>query len=179
MTRFQISKAKRYIKHTAVVGILSIILFGGGFYTGYSTHKPSAVLIPQGTPIVTPHDDHPEFNRDNMLIRVNEARLAHGLNQLFDDRYLATQAQKDLVNNCPVTNHTNFGSLFNKGIFKDYSQVAETLNSGEMTPQAAIQAFLDSPTHADILIGQSWDWKYVGIGIVNVPYNCVSLIFGK
>lgn len=178
-----------------IIILLMALAFGGGYSTsvlfqqrlvdfrstipqtsGEVARKAGGTITP--TPVPT-GDPHGEFIYDNMLIRVNEARLARGLNQLYTDDYLSSIAQKDLKNNCPVVSHENFRENSNNGSFKDYDSVAENLSSGLVTPKDTVDRLLTSPTHADIMIGQSYHWTHIGIGIVTSPVNCVSLIFGR
>lgn len=140
--------------------------------------KLSFVDTPTPSPTANP-DPHSEFTYDNLLIRLNEARLAHGLPQLGTDSYLSSEAQKDLIGDCPATGHENFRNEFDKGAFKNYSQVAEAVDSGDVTPLAAIGSLLASPTHADAIIGTTDHWDRVGIGVLTSPANCVSFILGK
>lgn len=136
------------------------------------------VVFPTAAPTASP-DPHAAFTLDNVLVRLNEARLAHGLPQLRTDSYLASEARKDLAGNCPVTGHDTFRSNFDKGEFKNYAGVAEDLISGNDTPLGAINGLLGSPTHADIMVGPSYGWTIVGVAVITTPVNCVSLIFGK
>jgi uncharacterized protein YkwD len=124
-------------------------------------------------------DSHSEFTFDNVLIRLNEARLAAGLPQLATDSYLSGKAQEDLRGNCPVKNHNSLREKYDRGEFRGYRLVAEDLTSGAGGPQEAINDLLRSPTHADAMVGESWGWRVVGIGILTEPTNCVSLIIGK
>lgn len=165
---------------------VGIIIFASGFASGYLVKAAApndAVTIESTVGTATPEatvtpDDHAAFTRDNVLIRMNEARLVRGLPQLSTDIYLEDEAAKDLKNNCPVTSHDNFEN--NQNDFRYlYHQVAEILNSGEDTPLEAINSFLASPTHADLMVGTSHNWKEVGISVVTTPVNCVSIIFGK
>ncbi len=165
--------------------LLTILMtgFSWGYYVGYKAPAPTPLAVqftPAETPAPTPTlDPHAAFAYDNMLIRVNEARLAHGLNQLIDDQYLSKQAQVDLMGNCPITSHDNFRKGLASGYFRNYTLVSEDLQSGSLTPLAAVNDLLASPTHADAMVGTSHSWTHVGIGIATSPMNCVSIIFAK
>lgn len=164
----------------SVVGLLMIGVFFG-FILGVNVENASekAVTTPPVITTPTPSDPHVLFTYDNLLIRLNEARLAHGLPQLATDNYLSSEAQKDMINNCPNISHDNFRNAVGKGDFKSYTQVAEDLASGDATPLAAVTGLLNSPTHADIMVGSTYNWTVVGIGVSTTPTNCVSFIFGK
>lgn len=159
-----------------IVGV--VIGFGGSLLIPRSiqTSMPLASPIAQLSPTVSP-DNHADYTLDNLVIRLNEARISAGLTQLKTDSYLSVYAQQDLVDNCPVVSHDNFRTLYDKGIFKKYNQVGEVLASGQITPQQSVQAFLDSPTHKDVILSPSF--TNVGIGLVAGKVNCVSFIVGN
>jgi uncharacterized protein YkwD len=160
-----------------------------GLFTGYVLGELGHSPAPKATPAVTVQaaqpvptaapDPHGLFTYDNVLIRVNEARLRAGLPQLYDDQYLSSEAQKDVSQNCPVKSHDYFRKEAAAGDFSKYVQVAEDLASGDLTPTQSVSGLLESPTHADIMVGKENGWTRLGIGIETSPVNCVSLIFGK
>lgn len=150
-----------------------IVIVIVSFLVGYFVGQPHT-SAPKQAP-----DQYAAFTYDDMLVRLNDTRLQYGLKQLEDDPYLSARAQQDLQNNCPVTSHDSFRKQYEAGNFKNYNQTSEELQSGAQTPLEAINAILDSPAHRDGLIGQSWGWTKVGIGIVTSPVNCVSIILGK
>lgn len=136
-----------------------------------------APVEPKETP-----DPLADFTYSDLLVRMNDTRLAHGLDQIGTDSYLSLEAQKDLAGNCPVNSHDNFEKEFNSGKFTFYKGVAEILTSSASdttTPLDALNALLSSPAHADILTNPRYNFKRVGIGVVTSPVNCVSFIFSQ
>lgn len=166
----------------AVSGILLSGWIGGYLsyrLLPYTYRDLNPVTMPtMAEPVATP-DARGDWTFDNLLIRLNEARLANGERQLGTDNYLSKYAQQDLDNNCPVTSHSNLRSLADTGVFKNYSGVAEDLGNvaSYATPEIMISTFLASPTHKDILLDSSY--TRVGIGVVDSPTHCVSFIFAK
>lgn len=124
-----------------------------------------------------PADDRSAWTNDNLLIRFNEARLAAGLKQLSIDQNLAKYAQADLQGNCPNISHDPFRKLTLTTAFNRYIQVDELLSAGYDTPKLAVAGLLASPTHRDGVLDPSL--KYIGIGLLSTPANCVSFIIGK
>lgn len=141
----------------------------------------STVSAVKSTPYPTPSGSeyHTDFTFDNVAIRINEVRLSRGLPQLMTDEYLSKEAQGELIENCPVSSHDNFRENVKSGTFKNYQQVGEVLASQEnMTPLQAVTNFMDSPTHADLIIG-NYGWTMMGIGYTDSPIRCLAVIFGK
>lgn len=174
---------KKQKQSLAVPFLCLTVGFASGWYLKPvgSPVTPDPVVTQSGgstqTVQATP-DLYADFTFDNLLVRVNEARLSADLPQLATDSYLARQAEDDLEGNCPVTGHGKFRDKYDQGVFKNYKQVAEVLHSGPReTPKQAIDAFLNSPTHKDILLTESF--TRVGIGFKKGLNNCVSFILGK
>ena len=174
---------KMAFRRYGMLGTALVVLFFVGtasYNSGYRDGMSSYSMVASVTPAPTP-DPHALFTHDNVLIRLNEARLAVGLPMLGDDPYLDDQAQGDLKDNCPISDtnpHTNFSYKNRAGAFKGYYQAGEDLaSSGSWTPQQAISGLLTSPTHAAMI--NNAEWNVVGIGVSTDPVDCVSLIFGK
>ena len=117
------------------------------------------------------------FTFDNLLIRLNEARLEAGLKRLTTDSFLSKEADDDLVDNCPVTGHERFRAKVDRGVFRAYRQVGEVLSGGARTPQQAIEGLLASPTHKDAILDPSF--ARVGIGLRAGSVNCVAFIIAR
>lgn len=165
-------------KRVALPGVigLMVLAFISGYTLRITSEDEPRVAVATPTPTPTP-DQYPEFTFDNMLLRMNEARLAANLEQVATDSYLTKYALEDLKNNCPISSHSNFRLWGDLGAFTRYIEVGEVLVSNIDTPQEAMDSFLKSPTHKDTILDPSY--TRVGIGIVTSPVNCVSMIFGR
>lgn len=166
-------KTKDILKN---IGYIFILLFFFGLFSNHSGTNPS-----YATPVgYTSSDSSEDFTYQNILTRLNEARLAHGREQLATDTYLTQQAQEMLVGNCPVTTDKLFEEKNDKNEFANYDKVGLLSNSGDGgTPLQFIDWALSTPTNADIAVGSSLNWKWVGIGVTTTPTHCAALIFGR
>jgi uncharacterized protein YkwD len=153
---------------------------GGSFLLGALVGGWVFSLLPAGTvslPTSEQKDERAAFTVDNLLIRLNEARLEAGLAQLSKDTYLSQKSLEILEDNCPVTSHKNFDTLYDRGEFKKYSRIGNILNSNVATPKQSVEEFLKSPTHKDILLTK--DAEFIGIGVRTSPVNCVSVLITR
>lgn len=128
-------------------------------------------LIYPGQVLNIPRADATVVNYENEVIRlVNEIRVKNGLNTLAADWELSRVARyksQDMKDN-NYFSHTSpiYGSPFamikNFGI--SYKSAAENIAKGPKTPQAVVNAWMDSSGHRANILNASY--KKIGIGYV-------------
>lgn len=161
----------------AVVGVVA---FGAGMYTDQRIHpveetkasqEGGSVAFPLPTAIPTPYP----LTRDNVQMLVNEARLKANLPQLGDSENLDKQAQyvADQIASNDNCSHDYIRSLRDKGS-KLANITSETLACGILTANQAVEGFLSSPTHRDVLLGKDYTAFGIGISGPNVVIHFVK-----
>ncbi len=128
-------------------------------------------LIYPGQVLNIPKNDTTVLNYENEVIRlVNEIRVKNGLNPLTADWQLCRVARyksQDMKDN-NYFSHTSpiYGSPFDmiKNFGISYRSAAENIAKGQATPQAVVNAWMNSSGHrANILNGT---YKKIGVGYV-------------
>ncbi len=155
---------KRIIKRILIISggtiVLVYIFFLGVWYV--QSLEATPILSPSPTIEPTP-DIRAEVNIDNLLIRFNEARLAAGLKQLGTDSTMDDMAQAradEMATDKVEYGHQGFRNRIKSG--KIPAGWAEIITVAA-TPTIAVQEWLDSPTHRDIVLDP--DAKAMGLGI--------------
>lgn len=128
-------------------------------------------LIYPGQVLNIPRNDQTVINYENEVIRlVNEIRVENGLNTLKSDWELSrvarykSQDMKDnnyFSHNSPVYG-TPFNMIKNFGIL--YKSAAENIAKGQKTPQAVVNAWMNSTGHRANILNSSY--TKIGVGYV-------------
>jgi uncharacterized protein YkwD len=109
--------------------------------------------------------------------RINEIRRSHGLGALAVSVKLvhAADAHSTSMANGGYFSHTSAdGTIFWKRIARYYPRttrrwtVGENLlwYSGDVSPERAVQMWMNSPGHRDVILGRNW--KQIGLSAVHV-----------
>lgn len=138
---------------------------------GANPHVTNPELIYPGQKITIPGKDTDVLEYENEVIRlVNEIRVQNGLNKLTGDWELSRVARfksQDMKDN-NYFSHTSpvYGSPFQmiKNFGISYRAAAENIAKGQATPQAVVNAWMNSSGHrANILNGS---YNKIGVGYV-------------
>ncbi len=134
-------------------------------------HIINSDLIYPGQVLNIPKNDSTIINYENEVIRlVNEIRVKNGLNTLKADWELSrvarykSQDMKDnnyFSHNSPVYG-TPFNMIKNFGI--SYNSAAENIAKGQKTPQAVVNAWMNSAGHRANILNASY--TKIGVGYV-------------
>ena len=134
-------------------------------------HITNPDLIYPGQVLNIPKNDTTVLNYENEVIRlVNEIRVKNGLNTLTADWQLCrvarykSQDMKD--NNYFSHNSPVYGSPFDmiKNFGISYRSAAENIAKGQKTPQAVVNAWMNSSGHRANILNSSY--KKIGVGYV-------------
>jgi uncharacterized YkwD family protein/spore coat assembly protein SafA len=175
ITMFPASAASM-VKHTVVSGD-SMWKIAVKYEVGLSeiknanSHIVNPDLIYPGQVLDVPRTDATVVNYENEVIRlVNEIRVKNGLNTLASDWELCRVARyksQDMKDN-NYFSHTSpiYGSPFNmiKNFGISYKTAAENIAKGQRTPQAVVDAWMNSSGHRANILNASY--KKIGVGYV-------------
>ena len=134
-------------------------------------HISNPALIYPGQTITIPTVDSSVTAYENEVIRlVNEIRVNNGLNKLTADWELSRVARiksQDMKDN-NYFSHTSpvYGSPFNmiKNFGISYRAAAENIAKGQSTPQAVVNAWMNSSGHRANILNSSY--TKIGVGYV-------------
>lgn len=134
-------------------------------------HIANPDLIYPGQVLNIPKTDIAVLNYENEVIRlVNEIRVKNGLNALTADWELSRVARyksQDMKDN-NYFSHTSpvYGSPFNmiKNFGISYRSAAENIAKGQTTPQAVVNAWMNSSGHRANILNASY--TKIGVGYV-------------
>ncbi len=135
-------------------------------------HIKNPELIYPGQVINIPKTDASVTNYESEVIRlVNEIRVKNGLNTLTADWELSRVARiksQDMKDN-KYFSHTSpvYGSPFNmiKNFGISYKSAAENIAKGQSTPQAVVNAWMNSSGHRANILSSSY--TKIGVGYVS------------
>ncbi len=146
-------------------------------------HISNPNLIYPGQVLNIPKTDSTVVNYENEVIRlVNEIRVKNGLNPLTADWELSrvarykSQDMKDnnyFAHNSPVYG-TPFAMIKNFGI--SYRSAAENIAKGQTTPQAVVNAWMNSSGHRANILNASY--KKIGVGYVSSGNYWTQMFIG-
>lgn len=173
---FPIYAAATTVKHTVVSGD-SMWKIAVKYEVGLSEIKnanPHIVnpdLIYPGQILNIPKTNQTVINYENEVVRlVNEIRVKNGLNTLTADWELSRVARyksQDMKDN-NYFSHTSpvYGSPFNmiKNFGISYKSAAENIAKGQTTPQAVVNAWMNSAGHRANILNSSY--TKIGVGYV-------------
>ncbi len=170
------SHAQTIEKHTVVKGdsmwkIAVRYEVGLSEIKGANSHIANPDLIYPGQVLNIPRTDATIVNFENEVIRlVNEIRVKNGLNTLTADWELSRVARyksQDMKDN-NYFSHTSpvYGSPFNmmKNFGISYKTAAENIAKGQKSPQAVVNAWMNSSGHRANILNSSF--KKIGVGYV-------------
>ena len=170
------SHAQTIEKHTVVKGdsmwkIAVRYEVGLSEIKGANSHISNPDLIYPGQVLNIPRTDATVVNFENEVIRlVNEIRVKNGLNTLVADWELSRVARyksQDMKDN-NYFSHTSpvYGSPFNmmKNFGISYKTAAENIAKGQKSPQAVVNAWMNSSGHRANILNASF--KKIGVGYV-------------
>ncbi len=138
----------------------------------------AATWAPRTSQSFDPQRDLDEFE-SRILIRVNRARARRGLSkvrvfQSCVDGYSERWSQK--LRNSGEMVHRDLGAVLDGC---DLNWVGENLVSGTgLRPGAAVQAWMDSPPHRQVLMKRRAVWAGVGVRVGNDGRTYAVLNFG-
>lgn len=170
------SHAQTIEKHTVVKGdsmwkIAVRYEVGLSEIKGANSHIANPDLIYPGQVLNIPRTDATIVNFENEVIRlVNEIRVKNGLNTFTADWELSRVARyksQDMKDN-NYFSHTSpvYGSPFNmmKNFGISYKTAAENIAKGQKSPQAVVNAWMNSSGHRANILNASF--KKIGVGYV-------------
>jgi len=169
--------AASYLKHTVVSGD-SMWKIAVKYQVGLSEiksanpHIKNPNLIYPGQVLNIPMIDASVTNYESEVIRlVNEIRVKNGLKALEADWELSRVARiksQDMKDN-NYFSHTSpvYGSPFNmiKNFGISYKSAAENIAKGQSTPQAVVNAWMNSQGHRANILNSSY--TKIGVGYVS------------
>ncbi len=137
-----------------------------------NSHITNPDLIYPGQVLNIPRTDPTVVKYENEVIRlVNEVRVKNGLNALQADWELSRVARyksQDMKDN-NYFSHTSpvYGSPFTmiKNFGISYRSAAENIARGQTTPQAVVNAWMNSSGHRANILNDSY--KKIGVGYVS------------
>lgn len=138
---------------------------------GANPHISDPALIYPGQILNIPSVNSTVLNYENEVVRlVNEIRAQRGLSQLKADWELSRVARiksQDMKDN-NYFSHTSpvYGSPFNmmKNFGISYKSAAENIARGQKTPQAVVNAWMNSSGHRANILNSSYN--KIGVGYV-------------
>ena len=138
---------------------------------GANPHIVNPDLIYPGQVINIPKADQTVTNYENEVIRlVNEIRVQNGLNTLKADWELSRVARyksQDMKDNKYFSHNSPvYGSPFNmmKNFGISYKSAAENIAKGQKTPQAVVNAWMNSSGHRANILNPTY--TKIGVGYV-------------
>ena len=149
-----------------------------------NTHISNPDLIYPGQVISIPTVNSAVTNYENEVVRlVNEIRVKNGLHKLTADWELSRVARyksQDMKDN-KYFSHTSpvYGSPFDmmKSFGITYRSAAENIAKGQSTPQAVVNAWMNSSGHRKNILGSSY--TRIGVGYVANGNYWTQMFIGK
>ncbi len=146
-------------------------------------HIKDPALIYPGQKITIPTVDEGVSSYEKEVVRlVNEIRVKNGLNPLTEDWELSRVARyksRDMKNN-NYFSHTSptYGSPFNmmKSFGIKYKTAAENIAKGQATPQAVVNAWMNSAGHRANILNSSY--TKIGVGYVKSGNYWTQMFIG-
>ena len=146
-------------------------------------HIKDPALIYPGQKITIPTVDEGVSSYEKEVVRlVNEIRVKNGLNPLTEDWELSRVARyksQDMKNN-NYFSHTSptYGSPFNmmKSFGIKYKTAAENIAKGQATPQAVVNAWMNSAGHRANILNSSF--TKIGVGYVKSGNYWTQMFIG-
>ena len=150
---------------------------------GANPHIANPELIYPGQVLNIPKTDTAVLNYENEVIRlVNEIRVKNGLNTLKADWELSRVARyksQDMKDN-NYFSHTSpiYGSPFTmmKNFGISYRSAAENIAKGQTTPQAVVNAWMNSSGHRANILNASY--TKIGVGYVASGHYWTQMFIG-
>lgn len=149
-----------------------------------NTHISNPELIYPGQKITIPTTDSGVVNYEKEVVRlVNEIRAKNGLRQLKEDWELSRVARiksQDMKDN-GYFSHTSpvYGSPFqminNFGI--SYKSAGENIAKGQKTPEAVVNAWMNSPGHRANILNSSYNT--IGVGYVESGKHWTQMFISR
>ena len=141
-------------------------------------------LIYPGQKIIIPSLDSSVLDYENEVIRlVNEIRVKNGLNELEADWELSRVARyksQDMKDN-NYFSHTSpvYGSPFEmiKHFGLSYKSAGENIAKGQTSPQAVVNAWMNSSGHRANILNKSY--TKIGVGYVKSGNYWTQMFIGK
>lgn len=138
-----------------------------------ATGEPATILVPKPTP--------PNWSGPELWDAINKARVANGVNPLQLKDNLCTIASirlNELLELGKLDGHVGFSQLETrpdiKPIFESYSTVSEFLVSGAASATDAVNLWLNTLGHKELLIGGQYVWGCAyaqnGFGVAIAAY---------
>lgn len=146
-------------------------------------HIKDPALIYPGQKITIPTVDEGVSSYEKEVVRlVNEIRAKNGLNPLTEDWELSRVARyksQDMKDN-NYFSHTSptYGSPFNmmKSFGISYKTAAENIAKGQATPQAVVNAWMNSAGHRANILNSSY--TKIGVGYVKSGNYWTQMFIG-
>lgn len=146
-------------------------------------HIKDPALIYPGQKITIPTVDEGVSSNEKEVVRlVNEIRAKNGLNPLTEDWELSRVARyksQDMKDN-NYFSHTSptYGSPFNmmKSFGISYKTAAENIAKGQATPQAVVNAWMNSAGHRANILNSSY--TKIGVGYVKSGNYWTQMFIG-
>lgn len=146
-------------------------------------HIKDPALIYPGQKITIPTVDEGVSSYEKEVVRlVNEIRAKNGLNPLTEDWELSRIARyksRDMKDN-NYFSHTSptYGSPFNmmKSFGISYKTAAENIAKGQATPQAVVNAWMNSAGHRANILNSSY--TKIGVGYVKSGNYWTQMFIG-
>ena len=146
-------------------------------------HIKDPALIYPGQKITIPTADEGVSSYEKEVVRlVNEIRAKNGLNPLTEDWELSRVARyksRDMKDN-NYFSHTSpvYGSPFNmlKSFGIKYKAAAENIAKGQATPQAVVNAWMNSAGHRANILNSSY--TKIGVGYVKSGNYWTQMFIG-
>lgn len=147
-------------------------------------HITNPALIYPGQSITIPGSDSSVTNYENEVIRlVNEIRVKNGLKALTADWELSRVARyksQDMKDN-RYFSHTSpvYGSPFDmiKSFGISYRSAGENIAKGQSTPQAVVNAWMNSSGHRANILNSSY--TRIGVGYVKNGNYWTQMFIGR
>lgn len=175
-----LSKPFRLTKGWVIGGLILLAIV----YLGIESDDTSQATQQLGQEVVqpspTPIDYRELINNDNILIKINEVRLANGLPQLKMSESLKDYANARANEINLASNLTHDTKLKVKDYDNQHSEYGEILFSGAQTASQAVNGWLNSPTHRDLILRK--DYETIGVTTLQNNYKLGSIVvaeFGK
>lgn len=143
-----------------------------GFWDNFWKWLTGGYKPPQPQPPVTPTPPPPAPDANETLLRLltlhNEQRQAHGVPSVSMHEHLNTAAQghADTMARLQHMSHNAGGTDFQERIRSagyNLSGGGENIAAGQRTPEAVVQAWMNSPGHKRNILNAYW-W-HVGFGV--------------
>lgn len=155
----------RHPARLLLAAILSIAVAAGAAAFLATPAQAKTWLAPAADPDVDPAKDRNEFE-NRILIQINKARVDAGLKKvrLFEscvDDHSESWARK-------IKRTGDFVHRDQMKVIKacDLNWTGETLVRGTgLTPESAVNAWLNSPTHYDVIMKKRARWAGIGVRV--------------